>query len=146
MRCIRLYAVAVLLLAAPFCAARDVAIIADQSTAASALTGKELSKLIKTAKWPDGRKLMLFLKDPGSPDGKLFLDKGCNMTASELKSLAETSKTVVFLGSDDQVLQAVSATPGAIGVVNVFSISSAVKVLKVDGKLPLEQGYVLHGN
>lgn len=89
---------------------------------------------------------MLFLKDPGSPDGKLFLDKGCNMTAGELKTIAETNKTVVFLGSDDQVLQAVSATPGAIGVVNVFSISSAVKVLKVDGKLPLEQGYVLHGN
>ena len=35
---------------------------------------------------------------------------------------------------------------GAIGAVNVYSINSAVKVLRVDGKLPLEQGYLLHGN
>jgi hypothetical protein len=31
-------------------------------------------------------------------------------------------------------------------VVDLFSITNDVKVLKIDGKLPVEQGYVLRGN
>ena len=34
----------------------------------------------------------------------------------------------------------------AIGVVDVYSINSSVAVVKLAGKLPLEPGYVLHGN
>ncbi len=146
MRSFRLYWVALLLLTAPLCQARDVAIIADKSSTASVLGNKDLLKLIKTAKWPDGRKATVFLSDPNSAEGKLFLDKACNMTPGELKLFAETQKGIVILASDEQVVKAVSENPGSIGVVNVFSISSTVKVLKVDGKLPLEQGYVLHGN
>src|SRR6185312_6833830 len=33
--------------------------------------------------------------------------------------------------------------PGGLGVVDVYSITSTINVLKVDGKLPLEQGYPL---
>jgi hypothetical protein len=40
----------------------------------------------------------------------------------------------------------VEAIPGAVGLVDVYSINSRVNVLKVDGKLPLEQGYFLQGN
>jgi hypothetical protein len=40
----------------------------------------------------------------------------------------------------------VAATPGAVGVVDVYSINSAVKVLRVDGKLSFDVGYVLKGN
>jgi len=40
----------------------------------------------------------------------------------------------------------VASTPGAIGVVDVYSINSSVEVVKIGGKLPLEPGYLLHGN
>jgi len=40
----------------------------------------------------------------------------------------------------------VNSNPGAVGIVNVYSINSRVKVLKVDEKLPMEPGYLLHGN
>lgn len=146
MRSFILHSVALVLLTPCLCFARDVAVIADKNNAASLLTNKDLLKLVKTAKWPDGRKATIFLSDPNSAEGKLFLDKTCNMTPGELKSFAETQKAIVILASDDQVVKAVSENPGSIGVVNVFSISSTVKVLKVDGKLPLEQGYMLHGN
>jgi hypothetical protein len=39
----------------------------------------------------------------------------------------------------------VQTTPGAVGFVDVYSINSGISVIKVDGKSPLEPGYVLHG-
>jgi hypothetical protein len=35
----------------------------------------------------------------------------------------------------------VTATPGAVGLVDVYTINSAVKVLHIDGKLPFDVGY-----
>jgi hypothetical protein len=42
------------------------------------------------------------------------------------------------------VIQAVASTPGAIGLVEEHSISGRVTVVKVDGKLPMESGYLPH--
>ena len=39
----------------------------------------------------------------------------------------------------------VEATLGAVGIVDVYLINSSVKVLRVDGKLPFDLGYVLKG-
>jgi len=44
------------------------------------------------------------------------------------------------------LLRAVDTTPGAVGIVDVYSINSSVKVLRVDGKLPFDIGYALKGN
>ena len=46
--------------------------------------------------------------------------------------------------SDQELLKIVESTLGALGLVDVYSITSKVNVVKVDGKLPLEQGYLLH--
>ena len=129
--------------------ARDVAVITDKANASSTVSSKDLLKYLKaeTARWPDGRKVTVYLSDPASSDGKLLLEKTYKMTPFELKTFAQGQNgNIVILGSDDLVLKAVAANPGAIGVVNVYSINSAIKVLKVDGKLPLERGYLLHGN
>ena len=48
--------------------------------------------------------------------------------------------------SDEDLLRMVESTPGAVGILDVYSINSAVKVLRVDGKLPFDVGYVLKGN
>jgi hypothetical protein len=48
--------------------------------------------------------------------------------------------------SDDAVVKRVEATPGGVGLVDVYSITGGIDVLRVGGKLPLEPGYVLHGN
>jgi hypothetical protein len=44
------------------------------------------------------------------------------------------------------VVKKVESLSGAVGVVDVYSISGGVTVVKVGGKLPLEPGYPLHGN
>ncbi len=44
------------------------------------------------------------------------------------------------------MLQILQSKPGAVGIVDVYSITSALKVLRVDGKLPFDSGYIFRGN
>jgi hypothetical protein len=52
--------------------------------------------------------------------------------------------TFLVVSSDDEALRILQSNKSAIGLVNVYSINSNVGVLKIDGKLPLEPGYILH--
>lgn len=140
---------AIILLAVPLCHARDLAIVANKSNAASNLTAAEVEKLLKAGmqNWPDGKKIKIFLTDPNSIDNRAILEQGCKLKPEEIRSLASAHKAdLQVVGSDDLVLTMVDSNPGAIGIVNVYSINSHVKVLKVDEKLPMEPGYLLHGN
>jgi hypothetical protein len=60
--------------------------------------------------------------------------------------LAAHRASVVLVDSEEALLKAVETIPGAIGLVDVYSINSRINVLKIDGKLPLEAGYFLRGN
>lgn len=145
----RTFFVALILCVAQLCFARDLAIVANKRNGTSTVTAAELEKLLKlgTANWPDGKKVRIFLTDPGSVDSKTILPRAYKISPAEIKALADAHKTEIqIVGSDDVVLTMVDNNPGAIGVVNVYSINSQVKVLKVDGKLPMEPGYLLHGN
>jgi ABC-type phosphate transport system substrate-binding protein len=139
----------IILLAVSHCHARDLALVANKSNAASNLTAAEVEKLLKAGiqNWPDGKKIKIFLTDPDSIDNRTILEHGCKLKPEEIKSLASAHKAdIQVVGSDDVVLTMVDSNPGAIGIVNVYSINSHVKVLKVDEKLPMEPGYLLHGN
>jgi len=146
---IRVIYFALVFLAAPLCLARDLAVIVNDSNATSAVTAVELGKLLKTdvQSWPNGKKVEIFLTDPGSSDTKTILGRAYKMKPEEIRSLADAHKAdIQLVSSDDIILTMVANKPGALGIVNVYSINSHVKVLKVDDKLPLEQGYLLHGN
>jgi hypothetical protein len=52
---------------------------------------------------------------------------------------------VKIVDNEVDLLRTVEATPGAVGIVDVYSIDSSVKVLRVDGKLPFDLGYALKG-
>jgi ABC-type phosphate transport system substrate-binding protein len=60
--------------------------------------------------------------------------------------LNESRQLVKIVESDEELIRTVEATPGSIGIVDVYSINSSVKVLRVDGKLPFDVGYPLRGN
>lgn len=137
------------LLLPTLCFGRDVAVIAHKENASSAINSADLVKLLKTdsPKWPDGSKIVIILGDPASAESRVLLEKVFKVAPSDAAAFLDAHKdTILVLRSDDLVLKAVAGHPGSIGVVNVYSINSAVKVLRVDGKLPLEQGYLLHGN
>jgi len=112
----------------------------------------DLAKLCKGTQktWPDGKNFTLVIKDPEAPEMHLAVQKLFGATPNEAKAtiakLNESRQTVRIVGSDEEILQTVAATPGAVGIVDVYSINSAVKVLRVDGKLPFDVGYALKGN
>jgi ABC-type phosphate transport system substrate-binding protein len=75
------------------------------------------------------------------------------MSESEVSGLIVTSNrgrlnhpAIVVATSDEELVNKVASLPGAVGVVDVYSINSSVAVVKIAGKLPLEPGYLLHGN
>jgi ABC-type phosphate transport system substrate-binding protein len=107
----------------------------------------------QTNRWPDGKPVTLVMRAPSAPEMKLFVEKVYGMTESEVTELVTTANhgrtnhpAIVVVSSDDELVNRVASIPGAVGVVDVYSINSSVTVVKVAGKLPLEPGYLLHGN
>lgn len=139
---------AIVLLAAAMCQARDLAVVVNRSNTASQLTAVELERLLKGKQnWPEGARIEIFLTDPDSPANKMILQHAFKVPSEELNNFVAAHRANIrVVGSDDAVLTLVDTNPGAIGIVNVYSINGRVKVVKVDGKLPLEPGYLLHGN
>ncbi|MGB7131793.1 MAG: hypothetical protein WBD59_13335, partial [Candidatus Sulfotelmatobacter sp.] len=67
------------------------------------------------------------------------------MSASEWKALLAAHKDEVqFVDSDADVLKIVQALPGAVGFVDVRSVDDSISIVRVDGKLPMESGYLPH--
>jgi hypothetical protein len=124
-------------------------------SAGSKLADVPLADLVKyckgTAKsWPDGKYFVIVLKNPDAPDMHIALQKlfggGVSDAKVAIAKLNETRQTVKIVDSDDDLLRTVGTTPGAVGIVDVYSINSSVKVLRIDGKLPFDVGYALKGN
>ena len=131
------------------CEAKQVAVIVDKSNSVGAISTAELTKFLKfdNRKWPDGRNIVVVLRDPSTPEMQTALQKLYKMQLDEFKAfLAAHRAGVVVVNSEQELIKSVESIPGAIGLVDVYSISGRVKVLKVDGKLPLEPGYLLKGN
>ena|SRR6202165_817999 len=132
-----------------FCEAKQVAVIVDKANTTADLTLADLVKILKgeNHKWPDGKNVVVVLRDLSSPEMQIAMQKLYKMQPDELKALIAAHKgTIVVAGTDEELLNMVATTPGALGLVDVYSITNRVTVLKVDGKLPLQQGYILKGN
>ena len=112
----------------------------------------DLSKFCKGTQksWPDGRSFTLVVENPDLPEMRGTLGKLLGVSEGELKpALAKMNESRVVLKiveSDEDLIRTVGAVPGAVGLLDVYSINSAVKVLRVDGKLPFDAGYILKGN
>jgi hypothetical protein len=141
------------LLALPaFPAAKNIAVVMSAGSKTADVQLAELVKLCKGTQkaWADGRTFMLVMKDPASPDMHAPLQKLFGMAPTDFKAtvpkLNESRQLVKIVDTDEELLRTVGATPGAVGIVDVYAINSSVKVLRVDGKLPFDVGYPLKGN
>jgi ABC-type phosphate transport system substrate-binding protein len=143
------------MIGASLAGARDIALVSNKSNAVGALTVADLVRLCKaqTSHWPNGKPVTFVMRSPSAPEMKIILEKVYGMSENELNSLIVTSNrgrpahpAILVATSDDELLNKVASTPGAIGVVDVYSINSSVAIVKIGGKLPLEPGYLLHGN
>ena len=129
--------------------AKQLAIIADKGSDTSNVKAADLTNLLngKTKAWPNGKAVRVVLRDPYSPDMELVLRRLLNMTADQAHSLIQAhTGQIVVAESDEAVLRMVSSTRGAIGIVDLYSLTKDVNVVKIDGKLPFDNGYLLKGN
>jgi hypothetical protein len=129
--------------------AKQLAVIVDKTNNLGGLSATDLAKVFKfdNHKWPDGRSVILILRDPSTPEMQTAIQKLYHMQPEEFKALLAAHQSgVIIVRSEEELLKSVESIPGAVGLVDVYSINSRVNVLKVDGKLPLEQGYYLKGN
>jgi hypothetical protein len=136
-------------------AARDLALVSNKGNAVSTLTLPDLVKVCKgqTNRWPDGKSVTFIMRNPSAPEMKFFLEKVYELPGSQVKDLIATANhgraghpAVMIVDSDEDLVNKVASIPGAVGVVDVYAINSSVAVVKLAGKLPLEPGYLLHGN
>ncbi len=143
-----------LLLAVP-AAAKDIAVISNKANGVRSLSLAELSKICKgqSHRWPDGKEVVFIMRNPDSPEMKMVLQRLYGMSSEQVKSLIAGAAQghherapILVTDSDESVLKAVRSMPGAVGVVDVYSINGSIDVLKIEGKVPLDPGYVLHGN
>ncbi|HEY6263387.1 MAG TPA: hypothetical protein VIW93_01175 [Candidatus Acidoferrum sp.] len=133
-------------------AAKNMAIVVSAGSKITDVPLAELTKLCKGLQkaWPDGKPFTLVMKDPESPEMRTVVQKLFGAVPGDVKSiiakLNEARMVIKIVESDEELLRMVGATPGAVGILDVYSINSSVKVLRVDGKLPFDLGYVFKGN
>ena len=128
--------------------ARDTAVVVNKANATKTIALADLNKMAKltSKKWPDGKAVIFVMKDPGAADMKTTIAKVFGVAPDEVKGLIAANKqSFLIVDNDAAVIRAVETTPGAVGFLDVYSITSAINVVKVDGKMPLEPGYALHG-
>jgi hypothetical protein len=130
-------------------AIKNMAVVVAADSNLPDLTMTELTKLCKGTQksWPDGRNFTLVLKDPASPEMHVAVQKLFGVSPADARTaiakINEVRPLIKIVGSDEDVFRTVTTTPGAVGLVDVYTINSAVKVLHIDGKLPFDVGYAL---
>jgi hypothetical protein len=130
-------------------AIKNLALVVAADSRLPDVTLAELTKLCKGTQkaWPDGRSFTLVLKDPTAPEMHVAVQKLFGVSGTDAKAaiakINESRPLIKIVASDEDVFRTVASIPGAVGIVDVYSINSAVKVLHIDGKLPFDVGYAL---
>jgi ABC-type phosphate transport system substrate-binding protein len=136
-------------------AAKDIALISNKGNHIETVSLPDLVKICKgqSNRWADGKPVTLVLRDPASPEMKLVLQKIYEMSKEDVAGLIASANhnrqnhpAIVVAESDEAVVKKVESTPGSVGLVDVYAITGGVMVVRVASKLPLEPGYILHGN
>jgi phosphate transport system substrate-binding protein len=128
------------------CFAHHMAVVTNKDNNVSNVTAAHLAKIFRSEikKWPDGKALVLVLHKDSAGETET-LERLNKLSTSEWKALVAAHKdSIVLADSDAEVLKIVQSTPGAVGFVDVRSVDNTVTVIRVDGKLPMESGYLPH--
>jgi ABC-type phosphate transport system substrate-binding protein len=146
MRIRSIYLAAFVLASLTPCFAHHTAVVVNKENAVENVTSAHLAKVIRgeIKKWPNGKNIVLVLHKESSGESET-LERLNKMSASEWKAfLVAHRDSIVFVETDADVLKTVQAEPGAVGFIEVHSVDNTVNVVHVDGKLPMEFGYLPH--
>lgn len=132
--------------------AGEVAVIVNKANPTEEVSLEELGKIFRRDKkfWNNGRPIYLLLQETGSWEKQLVLRAVYRMNDETLKQFwlgkifrGDIPSFPPTLESNRAVLRFVSQVPAAVGFIDALAADDTVRVLRINGKRPDEQGYPL---
>ncbi|HZQ18523.1 MAG TPA: hypothetical protein VFA90_07355 [Terriglobales bacterium] len=123
-----------------------MAVVVSKQNNVSSLTSAQLGKIFRaeTKQWPDGTSIQLVLHVSSTGEAAT-LEHLNKMSPQQWETwVSEHRDLLKMVNSDDEVLTYVENTPSAVGLVDVRSVNDHVTIVRVDGKVPMEDGYLPH--
>ena len=133
-------------------AQREMAVVVSPKNSQSGVSMAELRKLVAGEKryWQDGSAVKIFTRSSGTTEHDAML-KLLGMSETEYKQYwrtrvyqGEAEAEPASLPSNGMQREALQAYAGGIALVDSADIKPGMKVLKIDGKMPGENGYPVH--
>jgi ABC-type phosphate transport system substrate-binding protein len=130
----------------------DVAVVVNSDTPVSSLTLAEVRKVFLGERqyWSANVPVVLLIRAPVARERNVVLKTIYQMSESQFKQYwiakifrAEAASAPKVVYSNDMANELVIAIPGAIAFIDAREVRSGAKVVRVDGRLPGEAGYVL---
>ena len=128
------------------CFAHHMAVVVNKENSVGNVTAANLGKIFRgeVKKWPDTKAITVVLHKDSAGEIET-LEHLVKINTEELKALENAHKdSIILVDSDADVLKMVQSMPGAIGLVELHSVDSTINVVRVDGKLPMQEGYLPH--
>jgi len=141
-----LMSVGLLVLVVMPCLAHHMAVVVDKENKVGNVSSAHLAKILRSEikRWPDGTGIVIVLHKASSGE-RTTLARLMKISDGDLQSFIATHKnSLKLVGTDADVLELVESMRGAVGLVDVRSVTSGINVVTVDGKLPTEDGYLPH--
>jgi hypothetical protein len=136
--------------------ARDFAVVVHRTNPMRDIRLRDLTSMFGGAnrQWPNNRPVVLVERDAGSAPFRYLMERLLNTTSGEYKRNLQNIEyrgdapvSVKILNSDPAACQFVFNVPAAIAIIDDASLGTLacgqVQVLRIDGKLPGEEGYRL---
>ena len=130
----------------------DIAVVVHPDTPVTDLSLAEVRKVLLGERqyWTSKLPVVLLIRAPVARERDVVLRVIYQMSEAQFKQYwvakifrAEVASPPKIVYSNDVQLELVSAIPGAIAFVDARNARPGLKVLRVDGHLPGEQGYPL---
>jgi hypothetical protein len=134
-------------------AANDVAVVIHPDVPIDNLTLTELRRLLLGDRefWPASLRITLLIRAPIAHERDVVLKNVCQMTEAQFRQhwiakvfRAETALAPKIAYSTEMSVDLVNRIPGAITFIDASQAGRGLKVVKIEGRLPGEKGYLLH--
>ncbi|MFQ6005943.1 MAG: hypothetical protein ACE5OQ_10605 [Woeseia sp.] len=100
--------------------------------------------------WQNRKRIILLVRAPQSDERNFVLDRIYQMTEAQFRQYwigkmfrAEVPRGPKIVFSTDMALELVIAIPGSISFIRADKVTADVKLVRIDEKLPGENGYPL---
>ena len=130
----------------------DIAVVVNPSVAVDNLSVAELRRILLGDRefWSAGTRVTLLIRAPIARERDAVVRDVCQMTEAQFRQhwigkvfRADTPSGPKIVYSSEMAIDQVSRTPGAITFVQGPVTNKTVKVLRIDGRSPGQQGYRL---